>query len=178
MITWKETTNKFCKMLDVWWAVEKGSFRRTPLSGAFDKKKFPGDVIGPLDFPFCIECKGEEDGWDFRLTLHDKNAIHKHIEQCLKDAMRSKKVPMLAFTKKYLPVYGGLPLPFYLILKRMAHLEHEPNVVTSNADGVWVWFVLWNKGLKPDSSFLKTVGKDVILKASAEYIQIFFGREG
>lgn len=167
MITWKETTNKLCKTLDKVWGVDPGTFRRTPLSGAFDKKKFPGDVLAPPDFPFCIECKGEEEGWDFRLVLDPggKSAIDRHTKQVMVDANRSGKIPVLAMTKKYIPMYFGFPVEFWTIYEDFSGTV-APKLVVTTPTVNWTFIRLWDKSTK---AFLLPFDKDCLLRAARAY---------
>ena len=83
---------------------ETKEFNRTPGSGAFatthelpEHITVAGDLITPLNFKFCIECKkGYNDQTIFSL-LDYNSKIWQFIEQCEKDAKKMNKVPMIIY---------------------------------------------------------------------------------
>lgn len=108
--TWKTQERKLAKLLDSWWGTDK-EFRRTPMSGAWDKRKFGGDIVTPADCPFIFEMK-TEDGWEFRSILSTKSSHNLFIsatKQVLNDAKQCRKLPVLVFTSNNIPVYFGFP---------------------------------------------------------------------
>lgn len=83
---------------------------RTPMSGGYNKF---GDIT-PKDpklmqtFPFCIELKNRE-AWDFSELLKGTNkgvGIVSWWLQCVGDSEKSKKLPLLVFTKNLEPNYA------------------------------------------------------------------------
>ena len=86
-----------------------GEFRRVPMSGAWDKKVAPGDII-PLkrsygesytfdeQFPFSIECKNHSDIKHFFSGLYSAESdIWLWMEQSSYDASSAKKIPIVVF---------------------------------------------------------------------------------
>jgi len=96
----KRFEREVAKRLSEWSGLEA---RRTPMSGGYDKLKFPGDIIISEDFPICFELKNEE-GWTLsQLLFSEKCSILKWWEQCRNEAKISGKVPVLIFTKNFHP---------------------------------------------------------------------------
>jgi len=107
--------NKFevdlAKAFSEWWGEEK-SFRRTPLSGAWDKRA-GGDLVTPPEFQFTVEAKHTE-SWEFYpLFLEPKVREGKRLEPCelevhwrqaLRETTKGKR-PLLVFTKNRWPIF-------------------------------------------------------------------------
>ena len=79
-------------------------FNRTPGSGAFaTTHELPahitvaGDLITPLKFKFCIECKKGYNDQTIHSLLDYNSKIWQFVEQCEKDAKKMKKVPMIIY---------------------------------------------------------------------------------
>jgi len=79
-------------------------FNRTPGSGAFatthqlpEHITVAGDLITPLNFKFCIECKKGYNNQTIYSLLDYNSKIWDFIEQCEKDAKKMKKVPMIIY---------------------------------------------------------------------------------
>ena len=90
------------KQLSEWWGEEK-SFRRTPLSGGWDKRAC-GDLIVPERFPFTPELKNCE-GWELhQLLTSDKSMLDRHWAQAVGEVGAGKK-PLLIFTRNHQPVF-------------------------------------------------------------------------
>lgn len=92
------------KKLSEWWGVER-AFRRTPLSGAWDKRMAPGDLVLPDGFPLEIECKNFE-GWDLLhlFTCPEKGLLNKYWRQAVGECRPNLK-PMMAFTRNFMPAF-------------------------------------------------------------------------
>jgi hypothetical protein len=94
-----------------------GEFRRTPMSGGWDKRAAPGDLI-PLKFmasqsaqsetgmnavldaafPFSIECKNWKDVKHFFTGLYSAESdIFNWMQQSISDAAPSGKTPVVVF---------------------------------------------------------------------------------
>lgn len=110
------------KALSAWWGVEK-SFRRTPLSGAWDPRA-GGDLVAPDGFPFTVECKKVEN-WDLLQLITsgrrkgDEDAkclIEKHWSQAVRECQPGKR-PMLVFSRNHQPAF------FMLLAVDWSHLE-------------------------------------------------------
>jgi len=83
---------------------------RTPMSGGYNKfgDITPKDPALMISFPYCIELKNRE-AWDFSELLKGTNiktGILSWWQQVLGDAGKSKKHPLLIFTKNLEPNYG------------------------------------------------------------------------
>ena len=110
------------KALSAWWGEER-SFRRTPLSGAWDKRA-GGDLVAPESFPFCVEAKNVE-GWELQQLITsgrrkgDEDGqclIEKHWGQAVRECQEGKR-PMLVFSRNNQPA-------FYMMLAvDWSHLE-------------------------------------------------------
>ena len=79
-------------------------FNRTPGSGAFatthvlpDHITVAGDLITPLNFKFCIECKKGYNDQTIYSLLDYNSKIWQFIKQCEKDANKMNKVPMIIY---------------------------------------------------------------------------------
>ena len=79
-------------------------FNRTPGSGAFatthqlpEHITVAGDIITPLNFKFCIECKKGYNDQTIYSLLDYNSKIWQFVEQCEKDAKKTKKVPMIIY---------------------------------------------------------------------------------
>ena len=83
---------------------ETKEFNRTPGSGAFaTTHELPehitvgGDLITPINFKFCVECKkGYNDQYIYSL-LDYNSKIWDFIEQSEKDATKMNKVPLIIY---------------------------------------------------------------------------------
>ncbi len=83
---------------------ETKEFNRTPGSGAFatthelpEHITVAGDLITPLNFKFCIECKKGYNDQTIYSLLDYNSKIWQFIEQCEKDAKKMNKVPMIIY---------------------------------------------------------------------------------
>jgi hypothetical protein len=92
---------KVVHTLSQWWGAE---FRRTPSSGGWDKLssdgqvQAAGDIWSPpeANFPFCVECKRRKEPLDFFAPYSEtSDIIVDWWEQCIDDALRAKKRPLL-----------------------------------------------------------------------------------
>jgi len=79
-------------------------FSRTPGSGAFatthslpDHLKIYGDLITPLNFKYCIECKKGYNKENLYSIYNYSSDTWKFIEQCEKDSEKCQKTPMVIF---------------------------------------------------------------------------------
>lgn len=109
---WKDYERTIAKELGIWWGCV---FRRTPSSGAWGKQgqsrnsyghdaaaDFHGDIVAPPEakFPFSVECKCYKEV-DLYLALYGAPIIPDWWEQCLADAQRATKWPMLIMKENY-----------------------------------------------------------------------------
>ena len=79
-------------------------FSRTPGSGAFatthtlpDHLKIYGDLITPLNFKYCIECKKGYNKENLYSLYNYSSDTWKFIEQCEKDSEKCQNIPMVIF---------------------------------------------------------------------------------
>ena len=79
-------------------------FSRTPGSGAFatthalpDHLKIYGDLITPLNFKYCIECKKGYNKENLYSLYNYSSDTWKFIDQCEKDSEKCQKTPMVIF---------------------------------------------------------------------------------
>lgn len=102
------------KLFKIW---TKKEFARTPSSGGLQWKSSnsKGDIVCTTEghyFPFCIEIKFHRE-IDFSHLLNPKIKLPKILEfwqQCLRDATKAGKVPMLLMR------YNGMPADFYFMV--------------------------------------------------------------
>jgi Holliday junction resolvase len=91
-------------------------FARTPGSGAFatthslpEHLKIHGDLISPLNFKFCIECKKGYPKENLYSLYNDSSEFWGFLKQSQKDADKSKKVNMVIFKQDYRPTLAIIP---------------------------------------------------------------------
>jgi len=79
-------------------------FSRTPGSGAFatthtlpDHLKIYGDLITPLNFKYCIECKKGYNKENLYSLYNYSSDFWKFVDQCEKDSEKCHKIPMVIF---------------------------------------------------------------------------------
>ena len=103
-------------------------FSRTPGSGAFatthtlpDYLKIYGDLITPLNFKYCIECKKGYNKENLYSIYNYSSDTWKFIEQCEKDSEKCQKIPMVIFKQdrqKTLAI-----VPYNIIYKSNNYIE-------------------------------------------------------
>lgn len=109
---------EICRKISEWWfdksfkgrRAEELPFRRTPLSGGWDKKRAAGDIIKPPDCPFCFEIKNREEwSWDY-LFKNGSNKWHvmEYYMQAVKAAEVNNEIPVLFSKKNFHPWYVGM----------------------------------------------------------------------
>ena len=79
-------------------------FCRSPGSGAFatthnipEHLKLHGDLLTPLEFKFCIECKKGYNKENILSLLNKRSELWKFIDQCEKDSKKCSKEPLVIF---------------------------------------------------------------------------------
>lgn len=88
-------------------------FRRVPRSGAFTggrnrqinetlgddaKNVLSGDIFGPMDFKFSVECKNYQDEPKFHhIMAGESRMLNRWLEQADDDAEFADKIPLLLF---------------------------------------------------------------------------------
>lgn len=105
----KEFERKTAAILAKWYGKE---VRRVPTSGAWDPKRFPGDLYSDATFPFCVECKKNE-AWNERLFFSKTGSfLVPWWKQCLTSTLSCERqlFPILVFSRDFSPVYSYLEL--------------------------------------------------------------------
>jgi len=98
---------------EIYYPEGDGEFRRVPLSGGWDKRMAPGDLVAlrytsaegvgmviDSSFPFSIECKtwkGENVKHFFSGLYSKETIIFDWIRQATEDCEPSKKMPIVVF---------------------------------------------------------------------------------
>lgn len=93
------------KQVSTWTGV---AFARTPLSGGWNQQGdiTPKDPEEMVDFPFNLELKNQEVlSVPAIFNMKDNQTIRAWWQQCVDDAKKSKRIPMLIFTKSRTPVF-------------------------------------------------------------------------
>lgn len=103
-------------------------FSRTPGSGAFatthtlpDYLKIYGDLITPLNFKYCIECKKGYNKENLYSLYNYSSDTWKFIEQCEKDSENCQKIPMVIFKQDRQKILAIVP--YNIIYKSNKYIE-------------------------------------------------------
>lgn len=125
-----------CELLTKW---AKRKFARTPSSGGLRWKttNTKGDVVCIKEghyFPFCVEVKAHKE-INFSHLLYDVDSkIMEFWDQCVGDAKKANKIPMLLMRYNGLPAdlfFLGIPTDFYLWLMALgSDIAHINRVIT------------------------------------------------
>lgn len=92
-------------------------FSRTPGSGAFatthhnlpEHLKIYGDLITPVNFNFCIECKKGYNNISLYSIFDYSSALWEFVEQSRKDAVKCGRIPMVVLKQDRKPTLAILP---------------------------------------------------------------------
>ena len=91
-------------------------FSRTPGSGAFatthqlpDHLKIYGDLITPINFKYCIECKKGYNKENLYSLYNYSSDFWKFIDQCQKDSDKCGRLPMVIFKQDRHPILAIVP---------------------------------------------------------------------
>ena len=91
-------------------------FSRTPGSGAVatthtlpDYLKIYGDLITPIKFKYCIECKKGYNKENLYSLYNYSSDTWKFIDQCQKDSDKCDKIPMVIFKQDRHPTLAIVP---------------------------------------------------------------------
>lgn len=181
--TWKSQERKLAKLLDQWWGTD-GEFRRTPMSGAWDKRKFGGDIVTPADCPFIFEMKtGEE--WDFRQAMNSspnpRNSLFtKAAQQVLADSRKCGRIPVLAFTRNRIPVYFGFPHPVWRTLVGSSKaLKRIPALTVWNgsSNSSWTFWEVSSASMKESYLLRTALTPDLVRQViTQEYVESYLER--
>lgn len=136
-------------------------FSKTPASGGLNWRSahVAGDIVCTEEgkfFPFCVEVKTyKEINFDHLLYL-DKPKILTFWEQCIRDAQKAKKIPLLMMR------YNGLPSNFFFCTMYVNHInlfKSQINLKRSLVFGDIIIFrstALFKTGYLPIKKILKT----------------------
>ena len=158
-----------CKAFsDVW----GGKFFRTPMSGGSQLKhdyNLAGDISTPDEtFPYHVEAKNQEALKGFHtIFTSDKCPVWKWWNQCTTECPEDK-VPLLVFTKNYMPSMVMVYYDYGLVLERLEDLAEEPVTSSSFREFIRVKDCV----LMTLTRFL-SFNKDFHIRASNEYFNIF-----
>lgn len=141
-------------------------FSRTPSSGGLNWKSqnVKGDIVCTKEghyFPFCVEIK-HHNRIDFNeLLLNKKNRkVVSFWEQCLNDAKRANKVPLLLFRYNNLPKdywFVAIDMRFHALIK--GYLKDSP-LITINSQPYGKEAPL-KLAIMPSSAFFSTPYKEI-----------------
>jgi len=156
---------KLCKQ---YW--QSNDFMKSPESGALSTMlegfgapadiigRLAGDLLVPVDFPFCIESKfyKEINLWSL-FTNPANNYIKQWWEQCVNDAKRAKKIPLLTIKQNYGKRYVVLAEDD---INHLDPIEKPAGYIKTELGETAVWMLLWN-------DFIRMFPKQHIINASS-----------
>jgi len=103
-------------------------FSRTPGSGAFatthslpDYLKIYGDLITPMNFKYCIECKKGYNKENLYSLYNYSSDFWKFVDQCEKDSEKCQKIPMVIFKQDRQKILAIVP--YNIIYKSNNYIE-------------------------------------------------------
>ena len=107
-------------------------FSRTPGSGAFatthtlpDYLKIYGDLITPLNFRYCIECKKGYNKENLYSLFNYSSDFWKFVEQCEKDSEKCQKIPMVIFKQDRQKTLAIVPYNIIYISNNYIEIHKE-----------------------------------------------------
>tara|TARA_R110000782_G_scaffold102791_5_gene190172 strand:- start:8911 stop:9426 length:516 start_codon:yes stop_codon:yes gene_type:complete len=91
-------------------------FNRSPGSGAYatthslpEHLKIYGDLITPLNFKFCIECKKGYPKENLYSIFNHSSEFWGFVDQCEKDSGKAGRIPMVIFKQDRRPTLCIVP---------------------------------------------------------------------
>ena len=91
------------------WSGNPGDFRRTPLSGGWDRSRAPGDLLEPDWFPWVFECKNRE-SWSWPATIAGGGEVWAWWDALVKECAEAHRdYGLLVFTANRQPDYLLVP---------------------------------------------------------------------
>ena len=103
-------------------------FSRTPGSGAFatthslpDYLKIYGDLITPMNFKYCLECKVGYNNQNLYSLYNYSSDFWKFVDQCEKDSEKCQKIPMVIFKQDRQKILAIVP--YNIIYKSNNYIE-------------------------------------------------------
>ena len=119
---------KICSMLNH--RFKSAEFSRSPGSGAFATShtlpahlQIYGDLITPLNFKYCIECKKGYNNLNLYSLYNHSSEIWKFIEQSEKDAEKCNKIPMVIFKQDRHPILTIVPIENAFDYKNLKYID-------------------------------------------------------
>ena len=120
-------------------------FSRTPGSGAFatthtlpSHLKIYGDLITPLEFNYCIECKKGYNNINLYSLYNNSSILWDFLDQCQKDSKKCKKVPMMILKQDRKPILAFIPAYYAKVnIKEINHINL--NIKKSKYDSKEKW---------------------------------------
>jgi len=109
---------KICRFLSEWWMnrdltgtkAQDLPFRRSPLSGGWDRSRASGDIIKPDNCRLCVEVKNRQEWkWDQFFTSPNGWKVFQYWEQTIK-AVTKDEIPLLIFTRNNHPYYVAMEI--------------------------------------------------------------------
>ena len=101
---------------------------RTPGAGAFatthslpDYLKIYGDLITPMNFKYCIECKKGYNKENLYSLYNYSSDFWKFVDQCEKDSEKCQKIPMVIFKQDRQKILAIVP--YNIIYKSNNYIE-------------------------------------------------------
>ena len=107
-------------------------FSRTPGSGAFatthtlpDYLKIYGDLITPMNFKYCIECKKGYNKENLYSLYNYSSDFWKFVDQCEKDSEKCQKIPMVIFKQDRQKTLAIVPYNIIYISNNYIEIHKE-----------------------------------------------------
>ena len=103
-------------------------FTRVPMSGGLqwrNRSQVSADIICAeegIKWPYSVEVKGVKEINFEKLMYNAQSEIEKFWEQCVTDARRAEKIPLLFMR------YNGLPKDFFFVVMRYSHVKGLPQL--------------------------------------------------
>jgi len=135
---------RICKILGDAYGIE---LRRTPLSGGWAQHydDVAGDVVAVKGtFPYCVECKKEE-GWKLESLLTDSHAWFDAWWMQTVNACPSGQVPLLIFSRNYMPVFAASNCEDLLSDLRYGNIDVSYAIIEDIAIMLLDNFIAWDK---------------------------------
>lgn len=143
-----------CRQLSEWWdekdyvgiRAENLPFRRSPLSGGWDRKRAAGDIIKPKSCLLCFEVKKREEwSWDRFFKDQGKQwSVFRYWLQTV-EATKEGEIPILLFTKNRFPWYVAMEAHMFNALKIKPFLKASIEDTTIGFGFLDVFFKVVNR---------------------------------
>lgn len=153
---------KICRVLSEWWLkqdlidikAQDLPFRRSPLSGGWDRTRASGDVIKPDNCRLCIEVKNRQEwNWDQFFTSPDTWKVFKYWEQTIKAVVKDE-IPLLIFTRNRHPYYVAMTIEKYEECKKITE-DLEKILISKKYKGQQLVFLYLKSFIKINPAMFK-----------------------